>query len=146
MSTSPLGSTHYSKSSYMHGSPAGASHLVHSPRVEPKSNHAVARRNPLGHVIFDDSAPSASKGALRPTEAPNPTACRGRGRLQTPSVPLVLPPPQTRRTKEIKETNPWCSSKTRFLMFDLNLNLNLNPSPDRRPPTHLRSLHTYLTY
>ena len=56
----------------MHGSPAGASHLVHSPNVGSKTRlAAVPRRNPLGHVTIYDSAPSS---AFHPTGAPNPPA------------------------------------------------------------------------
>ena len=55
----------------MHGSAAGASHVVHSPKVGSKNRLAVPRRNPLGHITIYDTAPS---GAFHPTEAPSPTA------------------------------------------------------------------------
>jgi len=58
----------------MHGRPVGASRLVHSPKVESKTNYAVPRRDLIGHANIYDLTPSAAKGTLRPTEAPNPTA------------------------------------------------------------------------
>ena len=56
-----------------HGRSAGAPRLVHSPKVESKTNYAVPRRDLIGHANIYDSTPSAPKGTLRPTEVPNPT-------------------------------------------------------------------------
>ena len=74
MSRSPLDLHPVDRSSCMHGSPAGASHPVHSPRVDSRTRLTVPRRNLLGHVTSHNTTPSASKGALHPTEAPSPTA------------------------------------------------------------------------
>jgi len=74
MSKSPLDLHLLQRSSCMHTSPAGASHLVPSPRIDSKTNLAVPRRNLLGHVDSYDTTPSASKGAFHPTEALSPTA------------------------------------------------------------------------
>lgn len=74
MSKSPLDPHPLRRNSRMRGSPAGASHFVHSPRVDSKTNLAVPQRNLHGHVDIYDTVPSAAKGALRPTEAWSPTA------------------------------------------------------------------------
>ena len=73
MSRSPLGPHPLYGNSCLRGSPAGASHFVHSPRVDSETNLAVSQRNLLGHVNIYDTAPSASKGAPRSTEASSPT-------------------------------------------------------------------------
>ena len=87
MSKSPLDLHPLHRNLCVRGSPAGASHLVHSPRVDSKTNLAIPQRNLLGHDNIYDTALSASKGALRPTEASSPTAF-AEGASKYPAIPL----------------------------------------------------------
>ena len=73
MSKSPLDLHPLHRNLCVRGSPADA-HLVRSPRVDSKTYLAVPQRKLPGHANIYDTAPSTSKGALRPTEASSPTA------------------------------------------------------------------------
>ena len=87
MSRSPLDLHPLQRISCMYGSPTGASHLVHSPRIDSKTNLEVPRRNLLGHVNSYGASPSASKGVLHPTRTPSPTAY-AKVASKHPAIPL----------------------------------------------------------